>query len=110
MWIGAAITAALFTVGKWLIGFYIGRSAFSSGYGPAGAILALLIWIYYSAQIFLMGAEFTWAYSHIFGSRKSRDTPAELANALIENGENVLRHDHVVAKKARTQKVNPHLK
>lgn len=104
VWIGAAITAALFTVGKWLIGFYIGRSAFSSGYGPAGAILALLIWIYYSAQIFLMGAEFTWAYSHIFGSRKSRETPSELTKALVENGARTLAPDSAVAKTARPQK------
>lgn len=69
VWMGAIITAALFTVGKGLIGLYIGRSAVVSGYGPAGSILALLIWIYYSAQIFLMGAEFTWAYSHMLGSR-----------------------------------------
>jgi len=82
VWIGAAVTAALFTVGKWLIGIYIGRSAFASGYGPAGSLLALLIWIYYSAQIFLMGAEFTWAYSHIFGSRKQQHMPRDVAKAL----------------------------
>ncbi|WP_047518708.1 YihY/virulence factor BrkB family protein [Methylophilus sp. Q8] len=85
VWIGAAMTAALFTVGKWLIGIYIGRSAFASGYGPAGSLLALLIWIYYSAQIFLMGAEFTWAYSHLFGSRKQQDTPRDLAKAFSNN-------------------------
>jgi len=86
VWIGAAMTAALFTLGKWLIGFYIGRSAFASGYGPAGALLALLIWIYYSAQVFLMGAEFTWAYSHVFGSRKAQQKPRALAQALSSNG------------------------
>lgn len=51
VWTGAAITAALFTMGKWLIGIYIGRSAITSGYGAAGSLLALLVWIYYSAQI-----------------------------------------------------------
>lgn len=85
VWIGATITAALFTVGKWLIGIYIGQSAIASGYGPAGALLALLIWIYYSAQIFLMGAEFTWAYSHLFGSRKDKNMPKELKQALKKN-------------------------
>lgn len=86
VWIGATITAALFTIGKWLIGIYIGQSAIASGYGAAGALLALLIWIYYSAQIFLMGAEFTWAYSHLYGSRKDKDTPKALVKALAENG------------------------
>ncbi|WP_232411070.1 YihY/virulence factor BrkB family protein [Methylophilus sp. 5] len=98
VWIGAAMTAALFTLGKWLIGFYIGRSAFASGYGPAGALLALLIWIYYSAQVFLMGAEFTWAYSHIFGSRKAQETPRALAQALSKNGAAMLATRHPVAK------------
>ncbi len=86
VWIGSAITAALFTIGKWVIGIYIGRSAFASGYGPAGSLLALLIWTYYSAQIFLMGAEFTWAYSHIYGARKGQHTPPELAHALSKSG------------------------
>ena len=70
VWIGAVITAILFTVGKFLIGLYIGRSAIASGYGIAGSLIALLVWVYYSAQIFLLGAEFTWAYSSIYGSRK----------------------------------------
>lgn len=69
VWIGAALTALLFTLGKFLIGLYIGRSAIASGFGAAGSLVALLVWVYYSAQIFLMGAEFTWAYSNIFGSR-----------------------------------------
>lgn len=70
VWIGAVITAILFTVGKFLIGLYIGRSEIASGFGVAGSLVALLIWVYYSAQIFLLGAEFTLAYSNIYGSRK----------------------------------------
>jgi membrane protein len=93
-----------------LIGIYIGRSAISSGYGAAGSILALLIWIYYSAQIFLIGAEFTWAYSHIFGSRKGRDTPEDLASALVENGAKTLESDSKIAQTVRTQKRKPRLK
>lgn len=73
VWIGAIITAVLFTIGKWLIGIYIGNSAFSSAYGAAGSILVLLIWVYYSAQIFLMGAELTRAYSHVMGKAKRVD-------------------------------------
>lgn len=70
VWIGAVMTAVMFTIGKWLIGLYIGNSAFSSAYGAAGSILVLLIWVYYSAQIFLMGAEFTRAYSQVWGTGK----------------------------------------
>ena len=71
VWIGAFITAALFTLGKFLIGLYMAKSAVASGFGAAGSVVALLVWVYYSAQIFLLGAEFTWAYSSIFGSRSS---------------------------------------
>ena len=69
VWIGALITAALFTVGKFLIGLYMTKSAVASGFGAAGSVVALLVWVYYSAQIFLLGAEFTWAYSTLYGSR-----------------------------------------
>lgn len=70
VWLGAVITAILFTIGKFLIGLYIGRSTIASGFGAAGSLVALLVWVYYSAQVFLLGAEFTWAYSNIYGSRK----------------------------------------
>jgi len=72
--VGALVTAFLFSVGKTLIGLYIGKSALASGFGAAGSFAVLLAWVYYSAQIFLFGAEFTWAYAHAFGSR--RDEPA----------------------------------
>jgi len=70
VWIGAAATSLLFTVGKFLIGLYIGRSGIASGFGAAASLVVVLVWVYYSAQIFLLGAEFTWAYAHKFGSRK----------------------------------------
>lgn len=73
--IGAVITSILFTVGKSLIGLYIGTSAIASGYGAAGSLLVLLVWVYYSAQVFLMGAEFTWVYANIYGSRQDKDSP-----------------------------------
>jgi membrane protein len=71
--VGALITAALFTVGKSLIGWYIGSSAVASSYGAAGALIILLLWIYYSAQIFLLGAEFTKVFADRHGSHKDRN-------------------------------------
>lgn len=69
VWIGAIVTAALFTVGKWAIGFYLGRSAPASTYGAAGSLIIILLWIYYSAQILFLGAEFTQVYARRFGER-----------------------------------------
>jgi len=68
VWLGAAITSFLFNVGKVLIGLYLGHSAVASTYGAAGSLLALLLWFYYSAQIFLFGAELTKAYANQLGS------------------------------------------
>ena len=70
VWIGAGVTALLFTVGKHLIGLYIGKSSVASGYGAAGSLVVVLVWVYYSAQIFLLGAEFTWVYARTYGSMK----------------------------------------
>jgi membrane protein len=71
VWIGGTVTAALFSIGKFAIGYYLGKSAFSSVYGIAGSFLVLLLWCYYTAQIFLYGAEFTRNYSLILGTRIS---------------------------------------
>ena len=75
VWIGAAVTALLFTIGKLLIGLYLGKSSLASGFGAAGSLVVLLIWMYYSAQIFLLGAEFTWVYAHVYGSRRDAPIP-----------------------------------
>lgn len=72
--IGAVGTAALFTLGKSLIGWYIGTSAVASSYGAAGGLLVILLWVYYSSEIFLLGAEFTRAYSVRHGSRSDLGT------------------------------------
>jgi membrane protein len=69
VWIGALVTAVLFAAGKALISIYLSKSAFLSGYGAAGSLLVLLLWIYYSAQIFLLGAEFTRIFAYAHGSR-----------------------------------------
>ncbi len=76
VWIGAAVTALLFTIGKSLIGLYIGKSGLTSGFGAAGSLVVMLAWVYYSAQVFLLGAEFTWAYALTFGSRRAQPVPA----------------------------------
>ncbi|MBC7995548.1 MAG: YihY/virulence factor BrkB family protein, partial [Rhizobacter sp.] len=73
VWVGAAVTALLFTIGKSLIGLYIGRSGVTSGFGAAGSLAVVLLWVYYSAQIFLLGAEFTWVYAHREGTRVGLD-------------------------------------
>ena len=84
VWVGALLTAVLFTVGKLLIGLYLGKSAVGSSYGAAGSLVVLLVWIYYSAQILFFGAELTQAYAKRVGSwprakRKSRIEPPTCA-------------------------------
>lgn len=68
VWIGAAFTAGLFSLGKYAIGLYLGNSGVASSFGAAGSLIALLLWVYYSAQIFFLGAEFTRHYALWFGS------------------------------------------
>jgi membrane protein len=77
VWIGAAVTALLFSVGRFLIGLYLGRSSVSSAYGAAGSLVVLLVWIYYSAQILLLGAEFTQVYASKFGNGMTPKPNAE---------------------------------
>ncbi len=72
VWVGAVVTALLFTVGKFLISIYLGASGVASAYGAAGSLVVVLIWVYYSAQVFLLGAEFTWVYAQARGSRRKR--------------------------------------
>jgi membrane protein len=81
VWVGAAVTSMLFVAGKFLIGAYLGRSGISSIFGTAASLVVVLLWVYYSAQIFLYGAEFTWVYSHRFGSRKGGPIPVTADDA-----------------------------
>jgi len=67
VWIGAAMTAVLFGVGKWALGLYLGSGAASSAYGAASSLITLLLWVYYSSQILLFGAEFTQVYANRAG-------------------------------------------
>jgi membrane protein len=71
VWIGALVTAGLFTIGKLLIGMYLGTAGVASTYGAAGSVIVILVWVYYSAQIILLGAEFSREYVATFGRRPS---------------------------------------
>jgi membrane protein len=85
VWLGAAVTALLFTIGKSLLGIYLGKASIGSSYGAAGSLVVLVVWVYYSAQILFLGAEFTQVQARLRGraikpSRKAiafrRDLPA----------------------------------
>src|SRR6185436_3101377 len=80
-WLGALLTAVLFTIGKYLLALYLTKGSTASAYGAAGSLAALLIWVYYSAQILFFGAEFTQVYAKKYGSRI---VPAKGAVALTE--------------------------
>ena len=79
VWVGAALTSILFTVGKYLIGLYIGTSGVGSTFGAAGSLITILVWVYYSSLIFFLGAEFTRVYATQYGSGVA---PAENAQAM----------------------------
>jgi membrane protein len=78
VWVGAALTALLFVVGKSVIGLYLGRSSTSSSFAAAGSLVVLLIWVYYSAQIFFFGAEITQVYANRYGASIRPEEHAEL--------------------------------
>ena len=88
VWVGAGMTAILFTIGKFLIGLYLGRSVLGTTYGAAGSVIVFMVWIYYSTQIFLLGAEFTQVYARYMGSsvtlKKGRRKPVETVKAVVE--------------------------
>lgn len=99
VWVGAGVTAALFELGKVLIGLYVGKAGISSTYAAAGSIAVILIWVYYAAQIFLLGAEFTKIYATEYGSH--RDT------ALTESPENPARSEDPGPGSAQQQALDP---
>jgi len=82
VWVGATVTAILFSLGKYLIGLYLGRAAVGSAYGAAGAFVVLLVWIYYSTQIVLFGAELTFIYAQRLGHGLNRE-PAPLTGTEL---------------------------
>ena len=85
VWTGAAVTSLLFTVGKFLIGLYLGKSDLTSSFGAAGSLVIMMVWVYYSAQIFLFGAEFTWVYANAYGSRRDEPKPGNAVQGEDES-------------------------
>ena len=81
VWVGASVTSLLFEIGKFLIGLYLGTTSVASGFGAAGSLVVLLLWVYFSAQVFLLGAEFTWVYAHEYGSKTAQ--PEEKSAAPV---------------------------
>ena len=81
VWLGALLAALLFTAGKTVIGAYIGRSGVASGFGAAGSLVVVLLWVYFSAQILLLGAAFTCVYARTFGSLASAPATPDPPNA-----------------------------
>jgi membrane protein len=77
VWLGAAFTSLLFVIGKFALALYLGKSAVGSSYGAAGSLVVLLLWVYYSAQILLFGAEFTQVYARAHGNRAHSERPTE---------------------------------
>lgn len=87
VWIGAVITAILFGVGKWLLGLYLGSGAAASAYGAASSLITLLLWVYYSSQILLFGAEFTQVYAQRAGrALQPSEYAVRVASAEVEEG------------------------
>ena len=82
VWVGAIITAFLFTFGKFLIGLYLGKGSLGSAYGAAGSLIVFLAWVFYSAQILLFGAEFTQVYARKYGRKIRPDSHAELTKSF----------------------------
>jgi membrane protein len=87
VWTGAAVTAVLFTIGKTLIGLYLGRSTVASVYGAAGSLIVMLLWVYYSAQIVFFGAEFTKVYSRRLGAVVIPDRAAVSLTVVARTGQ-----------------------
>jgi membrane protein len=104
VWLGAALTALLFSIGKFLIGLYLGHSTIGSTYGAAGSLAVLLVWLYYSTQIFLFGAELTQVYANHYGSRI---VPALGAIPLTEEARARQGIPHEAAKQSAERRATP---
>jgi len=89
VWTGAAVTSALFALGKIAIGLYLGRASVTSVFGAAGSLVAVMVWVYYSAQIFLLGAEFTREYATLRAAARLARPPAVTTTVRVRPAANV---------------------
>jgi membrane protein len=105
VWVGAALTALLFTIGKFAIGLYLGKSNVGSAYGAAGSLVILLVWVYYSAQILLFGAEFTQAYAKAVGRQISPSEDATVTDPAKAKDSRVSRSETQPTKQPRGERV-----
>jgi membrane protein len=111
VWVGAAVTSLLFWVGKFAIGLYLGKSDVVSGFGSAGTLVLVILWVYYSAQIFFLGAEFTHEYAKAVGSRSGGKPDAAVSpaansdfvreEALVRRAERIVKGSDPVVLKRR---------
>ncbi len=104
VWVGGATTSLLFTAGKFLLGWYLGRSTMVSAYGAAGSIILVLLWVYYSAQILFFGAEITKVYATRFGTRVQ---PASYAQWVSDCENDVSSSPRPIPASPRVQKADP---
>jgi membrane protein len=98
VWVGAVGSALLFTLGKWLIGLYLGQSKLTSAYGAAASVIVVLTWVYYSAQILLFGAEFTRAYARHMGSHVTPTEHAEPVTVAVRARQGMLPPEEAAAR------------
>ena len=103
VWTGAAVTALLFTIGKFVLGLYLGKSSAGSAYGAAGSLIVVLLWVYYSAQILFFGAEFTQVYANTYGSRVVPSPNAVPLTPEAQAEQGMPRRETVEAAQARGQ-------
>jgi len=108
VWVGAIVTAVLFNVGKLLISLYVGKTSVASSYAAAGSIIVLLVWVYYSAQIFLLGAEFTWVFANEHGSSAGlADHAAQRAQGVAATAEDKARQSATTVPTASDDNTRP---
>ena len=104
VWVGGLVTALLFWIGKFAIGLYLGKSDVVSGFGAAGTLVLVILWVYYSAQIFFLGAEFTYEWARARGSRSGSGEAALAANSEYIPEDMHLRDDVLVRRARRIVK------
>jgi membrane protein len=106
VWLGGVVTAVLFTIGKLLLGLYIGKAAVGSAYGAAGSIIALVVWVYYASQIFLLGAEFTQVQARRSG-REIKPSRGAISVKQLPDGISERQRAAMVRKVATSQELDP---